>query len=402
MLDLRKRYLSNIKGDLMGGLTAGIVALPLALAFGVASGMGAAAGLYGAIIVGILAALFGGTPAQVSGPTGPMTVVVAGFIAANTGEPGLIFLAVALAGVFQIVFGLLRVGDYIKFIPYPVISGFMSGIGVIIIVQQIAPFLGLASEARILEAVKKIPETVMAMNPTAAALGALSLALVYLSPRVIKGVPGPLVAIVVGTLVAVVLRLDVPVIGELPSGLPGLQWPGGSLETWGVVVVPALVLAVLGAIDSLLTSLVADNITKTRHNSNQELIGQGIGNAVAGLFGGLPGAGATMRTVVNVKAGGRERLSGAVHGLILLLALVGLGALASRIPLAVLAGILITVGIGIVDYKGIRHALRAPRGDTAIMLVVLVLTVFVDLMQAVAIGLIMAAMLVVKRLSDMF
>jgi SulP family sulfate permease len=402
MMSIKQTYFSHVRGDLMGGLTAGIVALPLALAFGVASGLGAAAGLYGAIIVGILAAIFGGTPAQVSGPTGPMTVVVAGLVASTTGNPAIIFAAVALAGLFQIGLGFLRVGSYIRFIPYPVVSGFMSGIGVIIIAQQVRPFLGEPSKAKIVEAIATIPQAIAQLNPAATALGALALALVYLSPKVIKGVPGSLVAIVVGTLVAVALKLDVPRIGELPSGLPGMQLPPLTLETLSLILVPALVLAVLGSIDSLLTSLVADNITKTYHDSNKELVGQGIGNAVSGLFGGLPGAGATMRTVVNVKAGGRSPLSGAIHGVVLLASLLVVGSLAAAIPLAVLAGILISVGIGIIDYKGLRHALAAPRGDTMIMLVVFVMTVFVDLMQAVAVGFVMAAVLLVKRLSDMF
>jgi SulP family sulfate permease len=402
MTNLKTKYFSNLKGDMLGGLTAGIVALPLALAFGVASGLGAAAGIYGAIFVGILAAIFGGTPAQVSGPTGPMTVVVAGIVAATTGNPAIVFAAVALAGLLQIGLGFLRVGSYIRFIPYPVISGFMSGIGVIIIAQQIRPFLGEAPRAKIIEAIFHIPDALMRLNPMATALGVLAVALVYLAPKVLKGVPGSLVAIVVGTAVAAFFNLDVPRIGDLPQGLPSLQLPPFNEQTLSAILMPALVLALLGSIDSLLTSLVADNITKTRHDSNQELIGQGIGNTVSGLFGGLPGAGATMRTVVNVKAGGKTPLSGAIHGLVLIAALLGLGKLAALVPLSVLAGILITVGIGIIDYKGLRHALAAPRSDTAIMLVVFVLTVFVDLIQAVAVGFLMAAVLLVKRLSDMF
>ena len=398
----RERMLGNLRGDLFGGVTAGIVALPLALGFGVASGLenGAAAGMYGAIAVGLLAALFGGTSAQVSGPTGPMTVVVAGLIGSLTGDPRWIFVAVMLAGVLQIVFGALRVGRYINYIPYPVVSGFMSGIGVIIIILQLAQLVGHLPAPGTVEAIHKVPEQFTSINGSALFLGLGTIGIVYVSPRLTRRVPGTLIALIVMSVASVVLALDVPRIGTIPRGLPSISLPDFEFEQFKLILLPALMLAVVGSLDSLLTSLVADAITKTRHNSERELVGQGLGNVLAGLIGGLPGAGATMRTVVNVKSGGRTNLSGVVHALLLLSILLGLGPLAGAIPMAVLAGILVTVGLGIIDIKGLKHVFRVPRGDASVMLTVLSVTVFVDLMWAVAIGMVMAAMILVKRLSD--
>lgn len=392
----------NVRGDLLGGITAGIVALPLALAFGVASGLpnGAAAGLYGAIALGIFASIFGGTPAQVSGPTGPMTVVAAGLAVALKDHPGAIFLAVALAGVLQIVLGALRVGGVIRYVPYPVISGFMTGIGVIIIVLHIPVLLGHGSVSNPLEAFRGMPHYLTMLEAESLLLGLATIAIVYATPYVTKVVPGSLLALVAMTVIATVTGMNVPTISAIPTGLPVPTLPSFDPETLRIVLPAALVLAILGSIDTLLTSLVADRITGTQHQSNRELLGQGIGNIAAGLIGGLPGAGATMRTVVNVKSGGRGRLSGVVHGLLLVGVLVGLAPLAQRIPLSVLAGLLITVGIGILDYRGLGDARKAPRSDTAVMIIVLGLTIFVDLMAAVAAGVILSALVFAKRVGD--
>jgi SulP family sulfate permease len=390
---------SGLLGDLLGGLTAGVVALPLALAFGVASGLGPLAGLYGAIIVGLFAAIFGGTPSQVSGPTGPMTVVAA-TILADAGSPAALFLAVSLGGLLQILLGRLRLGSYIRYIPYPVISGFMTGIGVIIVLLQLPPILGHTSPSKPIEAISALGPSLSAINLPALLLGLGTLAVVYGLPRLLPAVPASLAALIGGTLAATWLQLDVPTIGAIPSGLPSLQLPPLDLTLWSKVFLPAVTLAMLGAIDSLLTSLVADQLTKVPHDSNRELVGQGIGNAVAGLFGGLPGAGATMRTVVNIRNGGHSRLSGAAHSLLLLAVLLVFGPWAAQIPLAVLAGILISVGLGVLDLRGLRHVVRVPRADAAVMLVVLGLTVFVDLIQAVAAGLLMASMLLFRRLEE--
>lgn len=402
-VNIRQRFFSNIRGDLFGGITAGVVALPLALGFGVASGLenGAAIGMYGAIAVGVMAAIFGGTASQISGPTGPMTVVVAGLAAELTGDPAWIFVMVALAGLFQVGMGVLRLGSLIRYVPYPVISGFMTGIGVIVIVLQFGALLGHAPASSPLTALAQVPTYLAAINFTALAIGVMTIAVIYLTPRLTQVVPGTLIALAGMTVLSMFAPGEVPRIGSIPRGLPSIHLPEITLEGVGMILFPALALAVIGAIDSLLTSLVADNVTKTRHDSDQELVGQGIGNTLAGLIGGLPGAGATMRTVVNVRSGGRERLSGVVHGLLLLSLLVVLGPLAERIPNAVLAGILFTVGVGIMDKRGLGHIASVPRGDAAVMLVVLGLTVFVDLMWAVAAGMILASLILVKRLAGM-
>jgi len=393
--------LSNLRGDIYGGITAGVVALPLALAFGEASGAGPIAGLYGAIIVGFFAALFGGTGAQISGPTGPMIVVFAGVFASLSGNIRLVFAAVVLAGLLQIVFGVLRLGQYIRLVPYPVVSGFMSGIGCIIIALQTARlFGGEPASGGTIPALMEIPGAVMNPNWAALTVGALTLVMVFTWPKSWgRIVPGPLAALVAGTLVSLVLP-GAPILGDIPTGLPSFIMPAFEMSAAFVVLEAALILAVLGSIDSLLTSLVADNMTRTRHDSNKELVGQGIGNAVAGLFGGIPGAGATMRTVVNIRTGGLTRISGMLHSLLLLAVVVSLAPLAEKIPHAVLAGILVKVGYDILDISYLKRAHHGPRWDLVLMAIVLLLTVFVDLIAAVAAGVVLAALAFVKQLAD--
>jgi SulP family sulfate permease len=401
---------SNLKGDLTGGLVAGVVALPLALAFGVQSGLGAIAGLYGAIAVGILAALFGGTLTQASGPTGPMTVVSAALVASAIdiagsleSAMGIIILAFLLGGVLQILFGLINIAGYIKYFPYPVVSGFMSGVGLIIVILQIFPFMGLDSAKSTVGVMQDLPRLFSDFNWQALALGAVTVLIYYVFPKITKAIPSPLVALIAVSVAAFLLKWDVPVIGEIPSGLPNLQLDGIltiDSSAYYLIAEYALVLAVLGSIDSLLTSVIADNMTKTKHNSNRELIGQGIGNAVAAMFGGIPGAGATKGTVVNINSGGRTRLSGMFHGLFLLAVLLGLGSLAAHIPLAVLAGILIPIGFKIVDTKGLKHLTSVPKADAIVLIVVLLFTTFGSLIQAVGIGLILASLLFMKKASD--
>ena len=406
--DLRTSALSwnGVRGDFFGGVAAGIVALPLALAFGVASGLGPAAGLYGAIATGVVAAVFGGTPVQISGPTGPMTLVVAGIVATNTLPSGAVNLPdivaiIVLAGLLQIALGLFRIGAYIRYVPYPVISGFMSGIGVIIILQQLFPMLGAEPPSSDpLSILRQLHLLVGNIKWGAVALSALTVATVFILPRFTKAVPASLVALVALTALALLLPLQVSVIGEIPSGLPSLVMPSPDFQRLPLLVAAGIQLAFLGAIDSLLTALVADNLTGTQHSSNRELVGQGLGNIAAGLIGGIPGAGATMRTVINVKAGGRSRLSGVIHGLFLAAVLLGLSGLVQHVPNAVLAGLLVTVGIGIIDYRGIRHLFKVPRSDAFLMLFVLVLTVFTNLIIAVAAGLIVASFVFMKKVSD--
>jgi SulP family sulfate permease len=400
-----------LKGDLTGGLVAGVVALPLALAFGVQSGLGAIAGLYGAIALGIFAAIFGGTATQASGPTGPMTVVSAALVASAieiTGSlesaMGIIILTFLAGGLLQIVFGLINIASYVKYFPYPVVSGFMSGVGLIIVILQIFPFVGLDSAKSTLLVMQDLQRLFTDFNWQALVLGGLTVAIYYLFPLISKAIPSALVALILASIVGYFLNWDVPIIGEIPSGLPSLQI--GSIlsvdsSAYMLVAEYAMVLAVLGSIDSLLTSVIADNMTKTKHNSNRELIGQGIGNAIAAVFGGIPGAGATKGTVVNINSGGRTRVSGTIHGLVLLAVLLGLGKLAGYIPLSVLAGLLIPIGFKIVDTKGLKHLLVVPRADAVVLILVLLITTFGSLIQAVGIGLLLASLLFMKRASDL-
>ena len=478
-------FFSNIKGDAFGGITAGIVALPLALAFGVSSGLGPSAGLYGAIFISFFASLFGGTQTQISGPTAPMTavsmVMIAGIVAANDGDINkafpLILMVFFLAGLIQVSLGFLGFGKYIKYIPYPVVSGFMTAIGVIIILTQILPSIGYnpkkdteyvnqfkpQAEEIILENIlkegagkgisvlenfeetisraKKITaESILRESRTLAAkeasgtIGALkilpralkhinllelllslgTIIIIYGFKRITTTVPSTLVALIVVSGLAIVLKLDYVPIEQIPEGFPLPQlemFRSFSFSSLSPYILTALALALLGAIDSLLTSIVADNMTKTKHNSSKELIGQGIGNSVAAVFGGIPGAGATIRTVVNINAGGKTKLSGMIAGLLLLFILLALGPVASKIPAAVLSGILITVGIGVMDYKGLRAVTKLPKNikigpiklssEALIMVVVMLLSTFWDLIFAVGIGLIISCLIFMKLIGDL-
>jgi SulP family sulfate permease len=480
-----KKLFSNFKGDAFGGITAGIVALPLALAFGVSSGLGPSAGLYGAIFISFFAALFGGTNTQISGPTAPMTavsmVVIAGIIAVNDGDVSKALPAILtvflLAGLFQIGLGVIGLGKYIRYIPYPVVSGFMTAIGLIILLTQVLPSVGYypkedtsfveqfkpQAEALVLENILKeeagegilvledFSQTIeragkitpadiekesktLAAKETSGALGAIkafpraiqnidwlelllalgTIFIIYGFKRITTKIPSTLVALVVMSGIAVGFGLDYRAIQEIPSGIPTIKWEifsGFSLSSVIPYIFTALTLALLGAIDSLLTSVVADNMTKTKHKPNKELVGQGIGNSIAALFGGIPGAGATIRTVVNINAGGKTKLSGMIAGVMLLIIMLGLGPVASKIPAAVLAGILITVGIGVMDYKGLKAIPSLPRdikigpiklsSEVLIMIIVLLLSTFWNLVYAVGIGLVIASLMFMKKIGDL-
>jgi SulP family sulfate permease len=465
----------HFKGDIFGGITAGIVALPLALAFGVSSGLGPSAGLYGAIFVSFFAALFGGTNTQISGPTAPMTavcmVVIAGIIATFDGDvtkalPAILTVFL-LAGLMQVALGLIGLGKYIKYIPYPVVSGFMTAIGVIILVTQILPSIGyypkediefvqqykpqaqeiildnilkeeagegilvledfketvkraeLITQEQILKesqtlankdasgvlgAIKVLPRALQNINWLELLLALGTIFIIYGFKRITTKVPSTLVALLVMSGIAIGFGLNYRPIEEIPSGLPIPNlaiFTDFSFSTISPFIFTALTLALLGAIDSLLTSVVADNMTKTKHKPNKELIGQGIGNSIAAIFGGIPGAGATIRTVVNINAGGKTRLSGMMAGVLLLIILLALGPIASQIPAAVLAGILITVGIGVMDYKGLKAIPKMPRPEVIIMLVVLVLSSVWNLVYAVGIGLVIASLMFMKKIGDL-
>ncbi len=469
-----KNLFKHIKGDVLGGLTAGIVALPLALAFGVSSGLGPSAGLYGAIFLSFFAALFGGTDTQISGPTAPMTavsmVVIATIIGVHNGsvEKALPYILAVflLSGVFQIGLGLLGLGKYIKYIPYPVVSGFMTAIGVIILITQILPVIGYdakkdnefvesfkpMAEERLLEkiladekkdgllvienfeqtitrankiakyevveeaenlaknnssgvigTIKTIPRAVSFINWIEVLLASITIFIIYGFKRITTAVPSTLVALIVVSGVSIGFGVDYISIQKIPDGFPKIQWTlftdFNFLEVLPYIFT-ALTLSLLGAIDSLLTSVVADNLTKTRHLPNKELIGQGIGNSIGAIFGGLPGAGATIRTVVNIQSGGKTRLSGMIAGIVLLLILLVLSPLASKIPAAVLAGILVTVGIGVMDYKGLNVISKIPRTEIIIMVVVLLLSVLWNLVYAVGIGLLLACLFFMKKMGD--
>ncbi|MDT3776494.1 SulP family inorganic anion transporter [Nitrospira sp. MA-1] len=403
MMLIHGLHFRNLKGDVFGGVVAAVIAVPLALAFGVASGAGAAAGLYGAIFVGFFAALFGGTPAQASGPTGPMTVVFAGLMIEMADNLQLVYTTVILGGVVLIAMGMLGIGRYIRLMPYPVISGFMSGIGAIIIILQIGPLFGHAAKpGGVIPNVMGVVEFLTQPVLHAVILGGIALLITYLTPPSIGGVvPPPLLALLLCTPIAIGFFPDAPVIGSVPSDFPPLHVPAFEIEFLPLMLEGACVFALLGSIDSLLTSLVCDNMTRTQHNSNRELIGQGIGNMVAGLFGGLPGAGATMRSVANIRSGGRTPISGALMGLVLLATLLWLGPLAEKIPLAVLAGILLKVGVDIIDWRFLQHIWDAPKTDVGIMIVVFLITVAVDLITAVAVGVVLASLFFVKEMSDL-
>ena len=401
------------RGDLTGGVTAAVVALPLALAFGNAAlGPGGAIyGLYGAIITGFLAALFGGTPAQVTGPTGPMSVTVAGVVsslaAAGTSRElsqqdmlSLVMAAVVLGGLLQILIGVLRLGRYITLVPYSVISGFMSGIGVIIIGLQIGPLLGINSQGGVLQSLQMV-STNFTPNPGALIVGIATLVVVFTTPkRVTKVIPSPLLGLLLITPLALwIFPENLPRIGSIPAG--GLSFNSPNWRTDLPLLLRAgMVLAVLGSIDSLLTSLVADNISQSRHLSNRELVGQGIANSVSGLFSGLPGAGATMRTVINIRSGGKTPLSGMTHSVVLLILLLGAGPLAEGIPTALLAGILIKVGLDIIDWGFLLRAHRLSFKTALVMWGVLLMTVFWDLIGAVLVGMFVANLLTIESLTN--
>ena len=401
-----KYDLQTFRGDLFGGVTAAVVGLPVALAFGVASGLGAVAGIYGAIAVGFFASVFGGTRSQISGPTGPMAVAMAVIVTTHASSLAEAFTIAIMAGLIQVLLGVLRIGRFVAYTPYSVISGFMSGIGIIIITLQVLPFIGEpAASGGPLAAATTWPNAMSHLdnvNFSAIAIAGTTLIVGILWPsRLRRFLPPTLAALVVGTLMGVFWLSGTPVIGDVPTGLPSPQLPVIDPSFLVRAFSPALTIALLGSIDSLLTSLIADSMTRTRHNPNRELVGQGLGNMIAGLIGGIPGAGATLGTVVNIRAGGRTQISGALRALILLALVLGLGKYVEAIPHAVLAGILMKVGWDIIDWRFITRIHRVQPEHLLVMLITLGLTVFLDLITAVAIGLIAAGMASARQFERM-
>jgi SulP family sulfate permease len=407
---LNEIHFRNLRGDIFGGITAAVIALPMALAFGVASGAGAEAGLYGAIMVGLFAALFGGSPTLISEPTGPMTVIFTAVIVKLTAaDPqngmAMAFTVVIMAGLFQILFGVLKMGKYVTLMPYTVVSGFMSGIGIILIILQLGPLLGQATPAGgVIGTLENLPNLFASIQFDETMLAIITIAILFLLPKKIKRyLPPQLLALVFGTAISIMFLSmdDIRRIGEIPTGLPDFRMPVFSASEWTIMVVEAIVLGMLGCIDALLTSVVADSLTRTQHKSDKELIGQGIGNMMSGLFGGLPGAGATMGTVVSIQAGARTALSGLVRAGILIIVVLWAADLTSVIPLAVLAGIALKVGIDIIDWKFLKRAHLLSGKGAFITYGVILLTVFVDLITAVAIGLFVANVITITRLSQL-
>ncbi|ENM5745002.1 SulP family inorganic anion transporter [Vibrio mimicus] len=398
----------NLRGDLFGGVTTAIISLPLALAFGVASGAGAEAGLWGAILVGLFAALFGGSSTLISEPTGPMTVIMTAILTTMVSrypESGaaIAFTVVMMAGAFQILLGTLKLGKYITLMPYSVVSGFMSGIGVILIILQLSPLLGHPSPGGgVLGTLSALPELLANLKFSELFLGLLTLAILFFLPQKYrKQVPAQLVALVAVTLFSVIFfdTDDIRRIGEIPAGLPSIVVPTFNSEIFVTMVIDALVLGTLGCIDTLLTAVIGDSLTRKEHDSDRELQGQGIANMLAGLFGALPGAGATMGTVTNIQVGARSPLSGVTRALVLALVVLVAGGLTEPIPMAVLAGIAVYVGVNILDWAFIQRAHKISIQGMAIMYGVMLLTVFVDLIVAVGLGVFISNILVIERLS---
>ena len=384
----------TFQGDLFGGITSAVVALPVALAFGIASGLGAEAGIYGAIAVGFFASVFGGTRSQISGPTPSMTVAMAVIISTHADSLSEALIVVVLAGLIQVLLGVLRIGRFVVYTPHVVVSGFMSGIGIIIMLIQVLPFLGApTSPEGPMGALQALPGAIAEVNPSALAIAALALAITVFWPRRLERLaPAPLIALVAGSLIGILWLTGAPAIGSIPEGLPAIAFQLPSADFLLGALQPAIILALLGSVDSLLTSLVADSMTGTRHKPDRELVGQGIGNIFSGLFQGMPGAGATIGTVTNIRAGGSTPVSGIVRALFLLALLLGFGQYIEPIPHAVLAGILMKIGWDIVDWRLLLRIHRLRRDHLVVMLMTLLLTVVVDLVTAVAIGLIVAGM----------
>ena len=407
----------SIKGDFTGGLTAAIIALPMGLAFGLQSGLGPQAGLYTAIILALLASIVAGTKTLISDPTGPMTIVAATIIAEagfnGVGKiPVVIILSFALGGIFQIMFGFIKVAQYVKYISYPVLSGFMGGIGIIIILTQWHTFLGGERPGGIIDIILDLHTPIIEYHWSSIILGSLTLVFIYFIPKISKKIPAGLISLIIGTLVSFTFKKewgwhwDYSTIGEIPSDLPQIVLPFSeflniSFSEFSIAVVSGLTLAGLGTIDTLLTSVVADNLTKTKHNGNRELIGQGIGNFVAALFGGLPGAGSTTGTVANINSNGKTNMSGIFKAIFLLIVLVGLGPLLKDVPKPVLSALLISVGIGIIDFKGMKKLFSLKNSDSLVLLLVVVLTVFVDLLVAVGIGMVLSSFFFMQRMGEL-
>ncbi len=393
--DKLQGQLQGLRGDVFGGLTAAVVALPLSLAFGVASGLGAIEGLYSAVVVGMLAALLGGSRTQISGPTAPLSVAMAVvFVDYADGDLAKALAIVVMAGILQVLLGALRLGSFVAYTPYAVVSGFTSAVGVIIIVVQVLPFFGTeVALGGALKSLRSWPDAVTNVDPSALTLGLITLAVCIFWPgRLQKFLPPSVAALIIGTLVAVLWLKNAPNIGEVPTGLPDLHTPEFPFSDLGSALPAAVTIALLGSINSLLTARVADSLTRQSHDPNRELMGVGVANVLVAFVGGVPGAGATSCTVANVRAGGRSRASGVLCATILAALVLGLGRYVGSIPHAVLAGILIKIGFDIIDWRYLAHIHRVPKENVVVLTLTLGLSIISDLVIAVAVGLVVAAL----------
>jgi sulfate permease, SulP family len=391
--------------DLTAGIIVGVVALPLAIAFGIASGVAPEKGLITAIIAGFLISFLGGSRVQIGGPTGAFIVIVYGIVE-QFGVGGLI-IATLMAGVMLVAMGLLRLGSVIQFMPYPIVVGFTSGIAVIIFSSQIKDFFGLAGGNVPADFVDKLGyyfEHFRTINPWALAIGSATLLIALLWPRINRVMPGSLIAIIVTTLVVTFGALPVETIGsrfgEIQAGIPRPEFPVISFATFRQLLMPAFTIAMLGAIESLLSAMVADGATGYRHRPNTELIAQGVANIITPLFGGIPATGAIARTMVNIRSGGKTPVAGIIHAIVLLLILLFLGKLARLVPLATLSGILIIVAYNMSEWRSFRALFHNARSDVAVLLTTFLLTVLIDLTVAIQFGLLLAAFLFIKRVSE--
>ena len=402
----------TIKGDFTGGLTAAIIALPMALAFGLqCNPEHPEIGLYTAIFLAIIASIVAGTKTLISDPTGPMTIIAAGVIASAGGSDGgvsTIIVSFALAGIFQILFGFIKVAQYVKYISYPVLSGFMGGIGIIIILFQWNSFFGDPPRKEIFDIIGHLPDPIIHHHWSAMILGLTTLGLIYIIPMISKKLPAGLIALIIGTLLSFLLDpswgkdWEFEIIGYIPDNLPTFKLEILNFE-WSnlsVAIVSGLTLAGLGTIDTLLTSVVADNLTKTKHNGNRELIGQGLGNLITALFGGIPGAGSTTGTVANINSNGTTNLSGIFKGIFLLIVLLGLGQFLDVVPKPVLSALLISVGIGIIDFKGMKRLISLKNSDSLVLILVILLTIFANLLVAVGVGMVLSSFFFMQRMGE--
>ncbi|HKV99764.1 MAG TPA: SulP family inorganic anion transporter [Vicinamibacterales bacterium] len=391
--------------DLTAGVTVGLVALPLAMAFAISSGLTPQAGLYTAIVAGAIISIFGGSRVQIGGPTGAFVVIVAGIVARH-GVDGL-FLCTLMAGGLLVVLGATGMGSAVRFIPRPVVVGFTNGIAVLIASTQIRDFFGLQAgtvPGDFLPRLEVLAAQFHTWSPTATTLAVGALAVVIVANRVSTRAPGMILALVGGTLAVAVFHLPVETIGTrfggIPAGLPKLQLPTVRLELLGGLIVPAMTVAMLGAIESLMSAMVADRMSGDRHDSNVELIAQGLANLASPLVGGLPATGAIARTATNIRSGAKTPIAGIVHALTLLIILLVAAPLARHVPLAVLAAILLVVAYNMGDWAEIPELLRLTRTDIAVWIVTFGLTVFADLTVAVGVGMVCAALLFIKRVAD--